>query len=138
LFEESGGELVATRLGELDDFDGEVVATEAVDEELGLCELELSDDVTLDGWCSSGGESDNWCGAKGREEVAEGAVVGAKVVAPSGDAMGLVDGDERWLAAGEHLGEVGDAHALGCDEEELEGAVEVVAAGLTGFVAGEA
>ena len=39
---------------------------------------------------------------------------------------------------GEHLGEVGDAHALGCDEEELEGAVEVVAAGLAGFVAGEA
>ena len=39
---------------------------------------------------------------------------------------------------GEHLGEAGDAHALGCDEEELEGAVEVVAAGLAGVVAGEA
>ena len=49
--------------------------------------------------------------------------------------MGLVDGDEGGLAAGEHLGEAGDAHALGCDEEELEGAVEVVAAGLAGCVA---
>ena len=33
--------------------------------------------------------------------------------------------------------DLGDAHALGGDEEELERAVEVVAAGLTGFVAGE-
>ena len=70
--------------------------------------------------------------------VAEGAVVGAKVVAPGGDAVGFVDGDEGGLSPGEHLGEAGDAHALGCDEEELEGAVEIVAAGLAGFVAGEA
>ncbi len=52
--------------------------------------------------------------------------------------MGLVDGDERGLAAGEHLREVRDSHALGCDEEELELTVEIVTAGLTGFVAGEA
>ena len=71
-------------------------------------------------------------GAEGGEVVAEGAVVGAEVVAPGGDAVGFVDGDEGGLAAGEHLGEAGDAHALGRDEEELEGAVEVVAAGLAG------
>jgi hypothetical protein len=52
--------------------------------------------------------------------------------------VGFVDGDEAWLALGEHLGEAGDAHALGGDEEELEGAVEVVAAGLAGVFAGEA
>ena len=52
--------------------------------------------------------------------------------------MGFVDGDERGLAAGEHLGEAGDAETFGCDEEEVETAVEVVAAGLTGVVAGEA
>ena len=52
--------------------------------------------------------------------------------------MSFVDGDEAGFLFREHLGEVGDAHALGCDEEELEGAVEVVAAGLAGFVAGEA
>ncbi len=45
---------------------------------------------------------------------------------------------ERGLAPGEHLREAGDAHALGRDEEELEVAVEVVAAGLAGRVAGEA
>ena len=59
-------------------------------------------------------------------------------MSPGGDAVGFVDGYEGRLATGEHLGEVGNAHALGCDEEELEGAVEVVAAGLAGFVAGEA
>ena len=136
--EEVRGELVAARFGELDDFDGEVVAAEAVDEELGLGELKLGDDVFLDGGRCGCGEGDDGSGAKGGEEVAEGAVVGAKVVAPGGDAVGLVDGDERGFLACEHRGEVGDAHALGCDEEELEGAVEVVAAGLAGFVAGEA
>ena len=69
--------------------------------------------------------------------VAEGAVVGAKVVAPDADAVGLVDGDESGLAAGEHLGKAGDAHALGRDEEEVERAGEVVAAGDAGVVAGE-
>ena len=52
--------------------------------------------------------------------------------------MGFVDGDEDGLALGEHLGEAGDAHALGGDEEEVEIAGEVVAAGLAGVVAGEA
>ena len=52
--------------------------------------------------------------------------------------MGLVNGDEGGLAFGEHLGEAGDAHALWCNEEELESAVEIVAAGLAGLVAGEA
>ena len=64
--------------------------------------------------------------------LAEGAVVGAEVVAPGADAVGLVDGDEGGLAAGEHLGEAGDADPLGRDEEEVERAGEVVAAGLCG------
>ena len=136
--QEFGGELVAAWLGHLDDFDVEVVATEAVDEELGPGELELGDYIFL--YCGRGRscESDDGRGAECREEIAECAVVGAKVMAPGGDAVGFVDGDEGRLAAGEHLREVGDAHALGCDEEELQVAVEVVATGLAGFVAGEA
>ncbi len=77
-------------------------------------------------------------GRRAGRMLAEGAVVGAEVVAPGADAVGFVDGDEGGLAAGEHLGEAGNAQALGCDEEEVEGAVEVVAAGLAGVVAGEA
>jgi len=138
LAEDLGGELVTLGLGHLDDLDVEVVATEAVDEERGLLELELGDDVALDRRCGGGGEGDDGSGTEGREVVAESPVVGAEVVAPGGDAVGLVDGDEGGLAAREHLGEAGDAHALGRDEEELEGAVEVVAAGLTGLLAVEA
>jgi hypothetical protein len=33
--------------------------------------------------------------------------------------VGFVDGDEDGLALGEHLGEAGDAHALGGDEEKV-------------------
>ena len=86
-------------LDSLDDLDGEVVAAEAVDEERGLRELELGDDVLLDGGGGGGGERDDGCGAEGGQVVAEGAVVGAKVVAPGGDAVGLVDGDEGGLLA---------------------------------------
>jgi hypothetical protein len=137
LFEELGGELVAAGLGEFDDLDGEVVSAEAVDEAFRIVELELGDDVLLDGGGCGGGEGEDGSGAESREVVAEGAVVGAEVMAPGGDAVGLVDGDECGLAFGEHLGEAGDAHALGCDEEELEGAVEVIAAGLAGVFAGD-
>ena len=51
--------------------------------------------------------------------------------------MGLVDSDEGWLAASEHFGKAGDAEAFGRDEEEVESAVEVVAAGLAGVVAAQ-
>ena len=104
----------------------------------GFCKLKLGDDVLLDGGRRGGGEGDDGRGAEGGEVFAEGAVVGAEVVAPGADAVGFVDGDEGGLAAGEHLGEAGDAQALGRDEEEVESAVEVVAAGLAGVVAGEA
>ena len=137
--EELRGELVAARLGELDDLDGEVVAAEAVDEELGLRRVRSW--ATMSRWTVGVAVAVRAMigrGAQRGEVVAEGAVVGAKVVAPLRDAVGFVDGDERGLALGEHLGEAGDAHALGGDEEEVERAVEVVAAGLAGVVAGEA
>jgi len=66
LFEEVCGELVAAGLGEFDDFDGEVVTTKAMDEKVGFGELELGDDVFLDGGCGGGGEGDNGGGTKGR------------------------------------------------------------------------
>ncbi len=91
-FEEVGGELVAAGLGELDYLDGEVVAAEAVDEEGGLRELELGDDVLLDGGGGGGGEGDDGSWAQGGEVVAEGAVVGAEVVAP----LARCSGPRRW------------------------------------------
>jgi hypothetical protein len=52
--------------------------------------------------------------------------------------VGLVDGDERGLALGQHLRETGDPEALGGDEEELQGAIEVIDAGLAADGAVEA
>jgi hypothetical protein len=132
------GEFVAARFGHFDDFDGEVRAAESVDEECGIFELKLGDDVLLDGRRRGGGEGDDGRGSKRRKMFAQRPVIGAEVVAPGADAMGLVDGDERGLAAGEHLWEAGNAEAFGCDEEEVERAVEVIAAGLASFVAAEA
>ena len=138
IFQDVEGEVGALRLGELDDLDGEVVAAKAGDEDGGILQVELGGDVALDGGRCGRGEGDDGRGAEGWEILAEGAVVGAEVVAPGADAVGFVDGDEGGFALGEHLGEAGDAHALGGDEEEVEGAVEVVAAGLAGVFAGEA
>ena len=114
--EELAGEGVAARLGHLDDFDGEVGAAEAVDEERGVVELKLRDDVLLHGGRGGGGEGDDGCGAQRGEIFAESAIVRAEVVAPGADAVGFVDGDEGGLAAGEHLRETGDAEAFGGDE----------------------
>jgi len=79
----------------------------------------LDGDVALDGGCRGGGESDDGSWPEGWKVLAEGAVVGAEVVAPGGDAVGLVNGDENGFALGEHLGEARDSHALGGDEEEV-------------------
>ncbi|MCU1320058.1 MAG: hypothetical protein JWP98_1576, partial [Edaphobacter sp.] len=68
--EKLGGELVTARLGELDDFDGEVVAAEAVDEESRLVELELGDDVLLDGGCGGGGEGNDGSRSKRWQVIA--------------------------------------------------------------------
>ena len=96
-----------------------------MDEERGVGEVELGDDVTLYGGRGGGGEGEDGRGAKGWEMVAEGAIVGAEVVPPDADAVGLVDGDEGGLPPREHLGEAGDLEPLGGDEEKVELAVEV-------------
>ena len=49
-----------------------------MDEEFGLFELKLGDDVFLNSRRRGCGECDDWRGAEGGEEVAEGAVVGTK------------------------------------------------------------
>jgi len=81
-FEEIGGEFVAARFGEFDDFDGEVVTAKAVDEKFGVVELKLGDDVCLNGGRCCCCECNDGGGAKGGKEIAKGAVVGAEVMAP--------------------------------------------------------
>ena len=100
-------------------------------------QAQLLDDVAADGIGGGGRQGDGGGIAQLATELPQPGVVGAEVVPPLADAVCFVDGDEGGLAAAEHLGEAGDAQALGRDEEEVEGAVKVVAAGLAGVVAGE-
>jgi len=117
------------RHGKLDHFDGEIVATKSVNEAGGRGHAELRDDVGLHGGRSGGGEGEdrNRIGtiAERGQILAEHPVVGAKIVTPLGDAVGLINGDERWRPFGQHLGEAGNAKAFGSDEEEVELAFEI-------------
>ena len=96
----------------------------------GCEQAELHGDIVLHDRRGGSGERDHRSGPQRGQILAEHAVVGAEIVAPLRDAVGFVDGDQGGLALGEHLGKAGDAEALGRDEEELQGAVEVVDAGL--------
>ena len=101
-----------------------------MDEAHGVVESELREDIVLhDGRCGRG-ERQHGSGAQQVQMLPEHAVVRTKVVTPLGDAVRLVDGDERRLALAEHCGEAGNAKPLRRDEEELQAAVEVIHAGL--------
>ena len=82
-------------VGELDDLDGEVVAAEAVDEEGWLRELELGDDVLLDGGRGGGGEGDSGDAGEHVGDASEFTILRAELVAPGRDAVGFVDGEQR-------------------------------------------
>jgi len=105
-----------------------------VDEAHGLNHSELRGNVGLDGWRCGGGKSENrnrtrtvaQCG----NVLPDHAVVGTEIVAPLRNAVGFVDGDEGRWALGQHLWKAGNAQALRCDEKKVEGAGEVVDAGL--------
>ena len=69
--------------------------------------------------------------AQRRQILAQHPVIGPEVVAPLRDAMRLVDGDQRQLALGQHLGKSGHAQPLRRDEQELQIAVADNRAHLT-------
>ena len=73
--------------------------------------------------------------AQAGQMLAQHAVVGPEVVAPLRDAVRLVDGDQRQLALGQHLGEAGHAQPLRRDEEKLQRALQIIHAGLAGHAA---
>ena len=132
LREDVAHRLEALARAHLEHLDGEVRPAEAVNEALPAGEPELLDDVVLNERRRGRGERDDRRGAQHRQPLAEHPVIGPEVVTPLRDAMGLVDRDEHGFAPGEHLGEAGDAQALGGDEEEVEAAGQVVDAGLPG------
>src|SRR6187402_1274703 len=69
--------------------------------------------------------------------LTERAVVRPKVMAPLGNTVRLVDGDQAQFFLGQHCRESRHAHALGSDEEKLQIPVEVVAADLSRLFAAQ-
>ena len=65
-----------------------------------------------------------------RQVLAQHPVVGAEVVTPLRDAMRFVDGDERRLALGQHLGKPRHAQPFRRNEEELQAAIQIIHASL--------
>ena len=96
----------------------EVFAAEAGDGFEGIAEVELVDDVVADLLGGAGGEGgDGMIGEEGAE-FAELAVFGAEVVAPLGDAMGFVDGEEGERDLPEPVGGAVHEGAFGGDVHE--------------------
>ena len=119
-----------SRRGHLDHLDPDVVAAEARDGAHGAGKSELRDDVVLHQRRGRGGEGDDRRRTQQRQALAEHAVIRPEVVSPLRDAVRLVDRDQRRCALGEHLGKARHAQALGCDEQKVERAREVVETNL--------
>ena len=78
----------------------------------GCQKSQLRGDIVLHERRGGGGEGDYRSRPQGGQVLAEHAVVGPEIVAPLRNAVGLVDGDERGLALGQHLGKAGDAQSF--------------------------
>lgn len=79
-------------------------------------------DVSGGGWGGGGGEAEDWERAEGGGDGGEAEVIGAEVVAPFGDAVGFVDGEEGELGGGEPAAEGVAGEAFRGDVEEFEAA----------------
>ena len=91
-----------------------------MDEAARAGEAELVGDVGLHPRRRGGGERDDRRRPQRRQPLPEQPVVGAEIVSPLRDAVGLVDRHQRQRALRQHLGEARHAQPLGCDEEEVE------------------
>jgi len=127
------------------DFVEEVGAVEGGADADGIVQGEAGDDVLGDAFGGGGGEGGEGDLGEGVAEGGEDEVVGAEVVAPFGEAVGLVDGEGGGGAGGavaEFVEEAVGGEAFGGEVEEVEGAGAVgpggVAAGVEGLAAVDA
>ncbi len=104
---------------------------------LGVGDVEVLEDVLLHLLGGRGGERDHRHSLDLIEDGAQAAVLGAEVVAPLADAVGLVDGEEADLDVPEELRVLLLGQALGGHVQDLRAAVGDVLAHLQRLVAGE-
>lgn len=79
-------------------------------------------DVSGGGWGGGGGEAEDGEWAEGGGDGGEAEVIGAEVVAPFGDAVGFVDGEEGERCGDEPAAEGVAGEAFRGDVEEFEAA----------------
>lgn len=133
-FEEVGSAFV---VGERGDGEIEVGAIEGELVVVGGLDVKITADIAGDLRGGGGGEAENAGDLEFGGEAGELEVVGAKVVAPFGNAVGFVDGEEGELGLGEAGAEFLVGEAFGGDVEEFEGvAFEFLVEG-EGFLGGE-
>ena len=102
----------------------QIGAAKAGDVFVGVTEAELLDDIVADALSGAGGEGDNGEVGKKFAEAAKLAILGAEVVAPFGDAMGFVDGEEGNRHAAEPGGRAVEGDAF---RRKIEKAVVALA-----------
>ena len=89
-----GGKLLLRSLGP-EDLQRQVGAIEPGDRDEGVAEAQAAGDVVPYLGCGGGGEGSDRRPAAGLQGAAQEAVVGAEVVAPARDAVGLIDDEAR-------------------------------------------
>ena len=117
--------------------EGEVVAGEAADDDGGVAEAEVVEDVFPDLAGGGGGEGDGLGVAELFDDAAEAEVVGAEVVAPLAEAVGFVDGDEADGCFREEAHEGVLREAFGGDVEDSAGLLPEGAQAFAVFFSGE-
>ena len=113
----------------------QIGAAKAGDVFVGITEAELLDDIVADALSRAGGEGDDGEVRKKFAEAAKLAVLGAEVVAPFGDAMGFVDGEEGNRHAAEPGGRAVEGDAFGRKIEKAVVALAGAAKDETALVA---
>ena len=103
---------------EVPDGEHEVVAVRRGDDDLGLAEPEVPDDVVAHGWRRGRGEGEDLAGAETGQALTERQVGGTEIVTPLRDAVRLVDRDEARRALCEERSELVTGEGLGCGQHE--------------------
>ena len=102
---------------------GQVGAVEAGYEAPGLAEAELGQNVLPHPLGSGGGQGDNRSVGTRLAERLQPAVGGAELMAPLGDAVGFVDGDEADVEVGKKALELGQGGTFGGNVEDFDATV---------------
>ncbi len=93
---------------------------------MGFREVQLFHDVVRDARCGRGRESQHGDAGNPLAQLGDPQVGGAEVVAPLGDAVGLIDGEKRYVHSLHPQAEGLGCEPFGSDVEEFHVAIDAV------------